>query len=39
MIKTKDGTLILRWAMRGLGIELIEKIEEEELIKVAWSVT
>ena len=38
LIKTKDGTLILRWAMRGLGIELIGKIEEEELIKVARSV-
>lgn len=39
LIKTKDGTLILRWEMRGLGIELIGKIEEEELIKVARSVT
>lgn len=39
LIKTKDGTLILRWAMRGLGIELIGKMEEEELIKVARSVT
>jgi len=38
LIKTKDGTLILRWAMRGLGIALIGKIEKEELIKVARSV-
>lgn len=39
LLKTKDGTLILRWAMRGLEIELIGKIEEDDLIKVARSVT
>jgi len=38
LIMTKDGTSIIRWAMRSLEIELIGKIEKEELIKVAKSV-
>ncbi|EHQ90767.1 DUF4367 domain-containing protein [Desulfosporosinus youngiae] len=38
LLKTKDGTLILRWVMRGLELELIGKTEEDDLIKVARSV-
>lgn len=39
LIRTKDGTSIIRWAMRGLEIELIGKIEEAELIEIAKSVS
>lgn len=39
LLKMKDGSLIIRWVIRGLELELISKMEEAELIKVAQSIS